>query len=142
MPDYTEIKCILSNVRSINALVREMDYVFLLEAYKKLGAALAERKNTLDRRQKELMEKEEKKKELLSLIASEGFTLEELKASKKNKKTQAERPQKYQFTENGEMKFWTGIGRPPKPIASAVETGKSIDDFLITAHGNENIAPD
>jgi DNA-binding protein StpA len=32
---------------------------------------------------------------------------------------------------NGEEKTWTGQGRTPKPIASALANGKSLDEFLI-----------
>jgi DNA-binding protein StpA len=42
------------------------------------------------------------------------------------------REAKYRFIDqNGEEKTWTGQGRTPKPIASALADGKSLDDFLI-----------
>lgn len=40
-------------------------------------------------------------------------------------------PPKYQFEENGEVKFWSGRGRAPKPIDEALKAGRSLDDFLI-----------
>ena len=35
------------------------------------------------------------------------------------------------FEENGEVKFWSGRGRSPKPIDEALKAGRSLDDFLI-----------
>lgn len=126
--NYTEIKRILSNVRYINAFVRETDYVFLCEAHEKLGAALANRKLDFEREQEESKKKEEKKKELLALIASEGFTLSELQGSSVKI---AHRQAKYTFEDNGKMKTWSGVGKKPKPIAAALADGKSLEDFLI-----------
>jgi DNA-binding protein StpA len=131
--NYAEIKRIFSNVRTIRAFVREMDYVFLVEALEKLGAALDERKADFEREQEELKKKEEKKKELLAFIASEGFTLDELKGNgTPDKKATVYRKPKYSFEENGEMKVWTGVGRKPKPIEAALAAGQTLDDFLIS----------
>ncbi len=39
---------------------------------------------------------------------------------------------KYKYTdENGQEKNWTGQGRTPAPIKAAIDSGKSLDDFLI-----------
>lgn len=132
--NYAEIKRIFSNVRTIRTLVREMDYVFLVEAHEKLGAVLDERKADFDREQEGLKKKEEKKKELLAFIASEGFTLDELSGNgiPKSKRASVNRKPKYTFEENGEMKVWTGVGRKPKPIETALVAGQTLDDFLIT----------
>ena len=52
-------------------------------------------------------------------------------AGQPTKKRKA-RAAKYRFTDaNGEEKTWTGQGRTPKPIATALANGKSLDDFLI-----------
>ena len=56
------------------------------------------------------------------------LSLDVLKSTKKRKPREA----KYRFIDqNGEEKTWTGQGRTPKPIASALAEGKSLDDFLI-----------
>lgn len=141
--NYAEIKRILSNIRNIRSLVREMDYVFLVEAHEKLGAALVERKADFEREQEELKKKDEKKMELLAFIASEGFTLDELLGNKtaKLKKPSVLRQPKYTFEENGEIKVWSGVGRKPKPIEVALAAGKSLEDFLIVEienYGNQN----
>ncbi|WP_312123587.1 H-NS family nucleoid-associated regulatory protein, partial [Pantoea vagans] len=44
----------------------------------------------------------------------------------------APRPAKYSYTdENGEQKSWTGQGRTPAAIKKALDSGKSLDSFLI-----------
>ncbi|QKJ09269.1 H-NS histone family protein (plasmid) [Yersinia massiliensis] len=129
---YAEIKRILSNVRNIRTLVRELDYVFLIEAHEKLGMALNERKDDFDRECAEKAQKEDKKNELLALIASEGFTLDDLQGRGEVKKRQGNRRHvKYTYEENGEVKTWTGVGRKPKPIEAALAAGQSLDEFLI-----------
>lgn len=129
---YAEIKNILSNVRNIRMLVRELDYVFLVEAHEKLGVVLNERKEDFERELAEKAQKEDKKNELLALIASEGFTLDDLQGRGDIKKRRGNRRHvKYTYEENGEMKTWTGVGRKPKPIEAALAAGQSLDDFLI-----------
>ncbi|CNI07901.1 DNA-binding protein [Yersinia kristensenii] len=134
MPEkYADIKNILSNVRNIRMLVRELDYVFLVEAHEKLGVVLNERKADFDREQESLKKKEEKKNELIALIASEGFTLDDLQGRELKKKRQGNRRHvKYTYEENGEVKTWTGVGRKPKPIEAALAAGQTLDDFLIS----------
>lgn len=130
---YAEIKNILSNVRNIRMLVRELDYVFLVEAHEKLGMALNERKDDFERECAERAKKEEKKNELIALIASEGFTLDDLQGRELKKKRQGNRRHvKYTYEENGEVKTWTGVGRKPKPIEAALAAGQTLDDFLIS----------
>ena len=56
----------------------------------------------------------------------------ELAQTGKPTKKRKPREAKYRFIDqNGEEKTWTGQGRTPKPIASALADGKSLDDFLI-----------
>jgi len=56
----------------------------------------------------------------------------ELAQTGKSTKKRKPREAKYRFIDqNGEEKTWTGQGRTPKPIASALAEGKSLDDFLI-----------
>lgn len=130
---YTEIKRVLSSTRTINAFVRDTDYGFLVEALEKLSAALAERKVDFEQEQGALREQEKKKKELLAFIASEGFTLAELTGHEtaKIKKPRTRQKPKYTFEENGEMKMWSGAGKKPKAIETALAAGQSLEDFLI-----------
>ncbi|WP_234919388.1 H-NS family nucleoid-associated regulatory protein, partial [Aeromonas veronii] len=47
------------------------------------------------------------------------------------KAKRAPRPAKYRYQDNGVEKTWTGQGRMPSAIASAVAAGKSLEDFAI-----------
>ena len=69
-------------------------------------------------------------------VLADGISPEELlsitPATTRSVKKRQPRPAKYRFIDlNGETKTWTGQGRTPKPIAQALATGKSLDDFLI-----------
>ncbi len=72
----------------------------------------------------------------MPLIAGEGFSAEELLglsegAPKKQKNKLPKAPPKYQFEENGVVKYWSGRGRAPKPIDAALKAGQKLEDFLI-----------
>ncbi|MEQ4541804.1 MAG: H-NS family nucleoid-associated regulatory protein, partial [Pantoea agglomerans] len=81
-------------------------------------------------------EKAEKLAKYRELLLQEGIDPNELlngmPTAPAVKKKRAPRPAKYQYTdENGEVKQWTGQGRTPSAIKSAIDAGKSLDDFLI-----------
>ncbi|MBY6356742.1 H-NS histone family protein, partial [Enterobacter sichuanensis] len=82
-------------------------------------------------------EQQEKINALLELMKADGISPTELLNSEralagKTVKKRKPREAKYRFIDqNGEEKTWTGQGRTPKPIASALANGKSLDDFLI-----------
>ncbi|MBH3259601.1 H-NS histone family protein [Serratia marcescens] len=132
-----EIRRTLSNIRSLRVFARETEFDLLLDMYEKLGAVIEERREDAEREAKERAEREQKRLELLQLIAGEGFTPEELLGqiegqgkSKKRSKTPKAAP-KYQFIEDGVTKTWTGKGRKPKPIEEALAAGRDLDEFLI-----------
>jgi len=58
-----------------------------------------------------------------------GFSLSELTGSTK-KPRKAAAPPKYQHPENRSV-TWSGRGRRPKWIIEGLESGKSLDDFII-----------
>ncbi|MDT3268726.1 H-NS family nucleoid-associated regulatory protein [Pseudomonas amygdali pv. morsprunorum] len=135
---YAEVMRVLSNVRSIRALVRDSDYELLLEAHEKLGVALEERKEDFAAEKLQREARDAKRQELVALIEAEGFTLGELTgdvfeatSSKKTRRARTKREPKYTFVEEGETKFWAGVGRKPRPIAEAIKGGGSLSDFLI-----------
>ena len=115
---------LLTNIRSVRVFARETSFEQLLEMQEKLNAVIEERREDAERQ------------ELLQLIAGEGFSPEELlgltdDAPNARKSKLPKAPPKYQFEENGEVKFWSGRGRSPKPIDEALKAGRSLDDFLI-----------
>lgn len=132
-----EIRRTLSNIRSLRVFARETEFDLLLDMYEKLGSVIEELREDAEREAKERAEREQKRLDLLQLIAGEGFTPEELlgqiegqSKSKKRSKTPKAAP-KYQFIEDGVTKTWTGKGRKPKPIEEALAAGRDLDEFLI-----------
>ncbi|MCA8883160.1 MAG: H-NS histone family protein [Rhodobacteraceae bacterium] len=75
-----------------------------------------------------------KRKEALdaveALAREKGFTLSELTGAAPAKKTKSALPPKYKHPENPAL-TWSGRGRQPGWIKEGLESGKSLDDFLI-----------
>lgn len=139
-----EIRRTLSNIRLLRVFARETEFDLLLDMYEKLGVVIEERREDAEREAKERAEREQKRLDLLQLIAGEGFTPEELLGqiegqgkSKKRSKTPKAAP-KYQFTEDGVTKTWTGKGRKPKPIEEALAAGRDLDEFLIAKGSSQS----
>lgn len=138
--NYTSVRKVLSNQRSIRALVRECDYGWLVEASEKLNAAIAERRADYEIELKQREEREKQRQELLALIQEAGFDIESLatpadslasKEKAKRKSSGVIRKPKYQYTENGELKTWAGVGRKPKFVADAISAGRTLEEFII-----------
>lgn len=138
--NYDYVRKVLSNQRSIRALVRECNYEWLVEASEKLNAAIAERRADYEVELKQREGREKQRLELLALIQEAGFDIDSLttpadsstsKAKAKRKSSGVIRKPKYQYTENGELKTWAGVGRKPKFIADAISAGRTLEEFLI-----------
>jgi DNA-binding protein H-NS len=68
-----------------------------------------------------------------SAASAAGYSLSELLGEVKGKKGKGTvNPPKYRHPENAAL-TWTGKGRQPAWIKEAVEKGKPLEDFLITA---------
>ncbi|HFW1605094.1 TPA: H-NS family nucleoid-associated regulatory protein [Salmonella enterica subsp. enterica serovar Java] len=136
MSEVESVRKILSNIRSLRAFAREVDFALLEDMSEKLNSVVEERRADAEREAKERQQRETRKRELLEMINSEGFSVSELlgdstaEAGRKKRVVQ-QVPAKYQFEVNGEMQYWTGRGRKPKAIEEALAAGKKIDDFLI-----------
>lgn len=133
---FESVRKILLNIRSVRVFARETEFEQLLEMQEKLGAVIEERREEAEQEAAARQEREKKRQELLQLIAGEGFSPEQLlgitdEAPKSRKSKSSKAPPKYQFEDNGEVKFWTGRGRTPKPIDEALKAGSSLEDFLI-----------
>ena len=137
---YDYVRKILSNHRSIRAFVRECNFEWLEEVSQKLIAAIDERRADYEAEKMQLVEREKQRQELLNLIHESGFDIESLampvdamhpKVKGKKKPSGIPRKPKYQYTENGEIKTWNGVGRKPKFLTEALDAGRSLDEFLI-----------
>ncbi|WCE16363.1 H-NS family nucleoid-associated regulatory protein [Enterobacter ludwigii] len=134
--NFELVRRILTNIRSVRVFARETDFEQLLEMKEKFSAVIEERREEAEKEAIEREAREKKRLELLQLLAEEGFSAEELlgvaedaPAKRKNKLPKA--PPKYQFEEDGIVKYWSGRGRAPKPIDAALKAGQKLEDFLI-----------
>lgn len=77
----------------------------------------------------ERKEREEKIRSIISKMRIDGIDPEELLETglQREKKTL---PLKYKYFENGKTRYWTGVGKVPKVIKTALENGKLMADFL------------
>ncbi|QJT37026.1 transcriptional regulator (plasmid) [Aeromonas media] len=131
----SEVIKVITNIRSLRAALRELTIEQLEEAKEKFDAIYKERIDEHNAQLEEAKEHQRKLDEYAELLKSAGIDPRELineSAPTVEKRAQrAPRPPKYQYTENGENKTWTGQGRMPKAIAEAVEAGSDLNDFLI-----------
>lgn len=126
----------LNNIRTIRAEARNMDLDLLEELRQKLETVVNERREEESAREAEAREKAEKLAFYQELLLEEGINPAELvnsaSASTTGTKKRAKRPAKYRYSdENGQIRYWTGQGRTPSAIKTAIENGQSLDDFLI-----------
>ncbi|EBN3062765.1 DNA-binding protein [Salmonella enterica] len=134
--EYGIISKTMQNIRSLRAYAREITFEQLVEMQEKLSVVIEERREDAEREAAEREEREKKRQELIQLIQSEGFDLSELAngsadSAGSTKKTVKKAAPKYEFTEDGVIKQWSGRGRQPKPIADALANGQKLEDFLI-----------
>ncbi|CAK9884933.1 MAG: DNA-binding protein H-NS [Candidatus Erwinia impunctatus] len=127
---------VLNNIRTLRAQARELPLSELEEMLEKFEAVVNERRETEAAIASEIKEKEEKLTKYRQMLIDDGIDISELTAAEtsttKSRSKRAPRPAKYQYTdENGETKSWTGQGRTPAVIKKALDSGKTIDDFLI-----------
>ncbi len=131
---------VLSNIRSLRALAREITLEQLLEIQEKIDTVVTERKTAEAETMAAEKERLEKLEKYRAMLINDGIDPEELMASlggvsskTKTTKKRVSRPAKYKYIdEDGSEKTWTGQGRTPKVIRDAIEdNAKNLDDFLI-----------
>ena len=121
----------LNNIRTLRALARELSMDVLEEVLEKFRIVTEEKRSEQAELERQRAEQQDKINALLELMKADGISPSDLLGSEPTKKRKA-RAAKYRFIDaNGEEKTWTGQGRTPKPIATALANGKSLDDFLI-----------
>lgn len=126
----------LNNLRTLRAEARNIEVAVLNEMLEKFAVVVAERREETAAESAAQREIEEKLALYKEMLRKDGITINELaqlnQGETKSKAKRAPRPAKYKFTdEQGNEKFWTGQGRTPSPIKSAIDAGGSLDDFLI-----------
>ncbi|ATL92857.1 H-NS histone family protein [Aeromonas sobria] len=128
---------VLLNIRSLRATCRELSLEQLEEGLEKLSAIVAERQQDESAGRQAREEHQRKINEYSEMLKAAGIDPAELvnvvatAPGKSEKAKRAPRPAKYRYQDNGVEKTWTGQGRMPSAIASAVAAGKSLEDFAI-----------
>lgn len=135
MNDFLKV---LLNIRSLRAAVRDLPFEQLEEIKEKFDTVVQEQLKAAEAEQAAKLEYEKKLAEFRELMITEGISAEDLvggvtvgAASASSRTKRAPRPAKYAYLVDGEERTWTGQGRMPAQIATAVENGKSLEDFLI-----------
>ncbi|MGX9237638.1 H-NS family histone-like protein [Pantoea ananatis] len=130
---------VFSNIRTLRAQARETSLETLEEILEKMTSIVEEKRHEEETGIKEREERKVKIEAIREQLLADGIDPQELlsnyrssSASKKQKSSRNPRPAKYKYTdEDGNEKSWTGQGRTPKAIASAIEGGKKLQDYLI-----------
>jgi DNA-binding protein H-NS len=122
-----------NNIRTLRAQARGLALADLEEMLEKLSVVVAERREESHAEETAVREKAEKLAKYRELLLEDGIDPTELLGSLQGSgKPRAKRPAKYKYTdEDGQEKNWTGQGRTPAVIKAALDSGKSLDDFLI-----------
>lgn len=125
----------LNNLRKLRAYAREVSIVHLEEILDKLTAVVSEQRDEIMRRNAVKDDRIEKLKKYRALLVEEGIDPNELlgvrQKSVKILAKRTPRTAKYKYVEYGQEKQWTGLGRTPTVIQSALKSGKTLDEFLI-----------
>ncbi|WP_394128764.1 H-NS family nucleoid-associated regulatory protein [Shewanella maritima] len=131
MSDFLDI---LTHGRRFKAAVKELSLIELKETAEKLNKIIDDREQQLQAEQAANAERNARIADILAQIEDSGLSIEDLgdlAAVKPAPKKRAPRPAKYEITVDGEHITWTGQGRMPTVFKKEVDSGKSMDDFLI-----------
>jgi len=124
-----------NNIRTLRAQARETDLATLEEILEKLTAIVEDKRQEETIAQQQNAERQSKIEALRAQLLEDGIDPSELLGNVKSSRTaavRAPRPAKYKYIdENGDEKTWTGQGRTPKAIITALEGGKALEDFAI-----------
>ena len=127
----TAIKLLL-NLRALSRESIPLDQ--LQKALKNLSQVVNERIAEDAQEKSTSKEREEKLEIYRQMLLSDGLSIGDLLSiqEKAPKKPRAIRPAKYKYLDDNQYeKTWTGQGRIPKILKTAVDNGANLDDFLI-----------
>ncbi|CAQ85284.1 MULTISPECIES: H-NS histone family protein [Photorhabdus] len=139
--EYNIVSAHLSRITSLRKFAQTKDVEWLEDVYKTLEIVVQESKETFRLMSLEAEQKEQKRLEILKMIEEIGLnintintpiTLSDFKPKKSNARKGKTRKPKYQFNENGEIKYWSGNGKKPLGLQKLLNEGHSLNEFLIT----------
>lgn len=130
MNEFLEI---LTHARRFKAAVKELTLEELQDLASKLEKIIEEREAIVAEEQEAQAERVAKIEEIRKQMEEVGLSLDDLgvAGTVKISKKRAPRPAKYKIESNGEVVTWTGQGRMPKVFKVELDSGRSMDDFLI-----------
>lgn len=128
---------VFKNIRSLRAAARSFELNELKEYQSKFNEVIAERELFEEEKRQQEQQKKEKIKEYAELMQQDGLEPDEFMAlyeelyRGKGKHTVQSEP-KYAFKDkDGNEKTWAGRGRMPKELKEIVDSGGSIEQYLI-----------
>lgn len=132
MSDFTNI---LMHGRRLQGAVKELTVEELMSVADKLNTIIENRKVKESEQLVADKAKQEKLDNILAQLEEAGLGVEDLQRNepvKKSGRTGQKRPVKYKLTDrDGKEHTWTGIGRMPKVYAAVLESGQSLDQYLV-----------
>ncbi len=127
-------KC-LGNIKILRSFLQKQDKQSLERFHSNFNTIYQEICVILEEEKKEIEEKERKRREMLELIKAEGFnpaTITQPVTSQIVAKPKSNKKAKYRYvTGNGEVKEWSGLGRMPNDLKEKIDSGISLEQFLI-----------
>ncbi|NDL01534.1 H-NS family nucleoid-associated regulatory protein [Photorhabdus bodei] len=138
--EYDIVSAYLSRISLLRRFAQTKDVEWLEDAYKTLEVVVQESKETFRLMSLEAEQKEQKRLEILRMIEEIGLnpntinipvTFSDFKPKKSNAGKGKTRKPKYQFNDNGEIKYWSGNGKKPSGLQKLLNEGHSLNEFLI-----------
>lgn len=129
----SELLRIMSHSRRLKSAVKELSVDQLEDIKDKLQAIIEERVSEEELEKQENLERLEKIKKYRELLAADGIDPDELTDSSMEKpgKRNPRQPKYEVWNEAGERITWTGQGRMPNVFKARIDSGESLDTFLI-----------
>jgi DNA-binding protein H-NS len=134
----SDLKQTLLNLRLLRAHTRELDLESLEGSLEKLRTIVIERREEAEEERLIQEARSAKLEEFARRIVTEDIDVEALLDALerieqgKTKRIRKKRPALYSYTTpDGHARSWTGQGRTPSVIQSAIDNGGSLEDFLI-----------
>lgn len=132
--DSLIIKKCLSNIDAIKRFANEtqVEPEFLKHAAQLLNQAATDIEDEIELKKLEAEEKEKERLNLINIIESKGWSVEELLNYSLLNNIPKAAIKKYSFTDDkGQIKYWSGRGKMPVVLKKLIENGAVLDDFLI-----------
>ncbi|RXS44185.1 H-NS histone family protein [Idiomarina sp. 29L] len=135
----SEFLNIIRHERRLKSALKSLSIEELEAIKEKFDSVVAKRREEEAQKLREQQEKSKKIKEFKAAMADAGIELSDILEQElggdpivKTTKKRAPKPPKYEYIDDeGNRQTWTGQGRMPKPMKTALDNGKPLASFLI-----------